>query len=151
MKRSRAATVSKDKKRDHDAPKHSGPRATSPPGHAMKQSTQAELAEKRRPERKEKVPENARLWGFVRHLSLEETLKGEANKSAIPAEHDAKLLWDVDRHRFLIVSEQAIVDDLSPLQFVQFVRELRDVTSRILFKFERRDDGSTGRAYRVWS
>jgi hypothetical protein len=151
MKRSRAATVSKDKSPDLDRGKRSNPRTTAVPGQGRTQSATAEVAEIKRPEPEEKIPENARLWGFVRHLSLEDTIKGEANKDAVLAEQDAKLLWDVDRHRFLIVSEEAIVDDLSPLQFVQFVRELRDVASRILFKFERRDDGSTGRAHRVWS
>jgi hypothetical protein len=148
MKRSRAATVTKDwsPDLDRDASQHTA----IPPSQARKQSA-PDVAEPKRPEQKGKIPNSARLWGFVRHLSLEDTLKGEANKDAILAEQDARLLWDVDRHRFLVVSEEAIIDDLSPLQFVQFVRELRDVTSRILFKFERRDDGSTGRAHRVWS
>src|SRR5262249_3955871 len=101
--------------------------------------------------KKEKVPSHARPWGFVRHLAIGETLNAEAAKNAAPQEHDATLWWDADQHRFLVVSENWVIDDLSPLQFVQFVRQLRDVTSRILFKFERRDDGSTGRAHRIWS
>jgi hypothetical protein len=110
-----------------------------------------ETPEAARQRPKEEVPRSARLWGFVRHLTLGEILNAEASKNAAPTENDATLWWDADRHRFLIVSENLIIDDLSPLQFVQFVRELRDVTSRILFKFERRQDGSTGRAYRVWA
>ena len=99
--------------------------------------------------KKEKVPPHARPWGFVRHLAVGETLNANAAKNAAPQEHDATLWWDADQHRFLVVSENWVIDDLLPLQFVQFVRQLRDVTSRILFKFERREDGSTGRAYRI--
>jgi hypothetical protein len=151
MKRSRAATATKDWSSDLDRTRHASQPTAVPPSEVRKQSAPADVAEKKRPEQKDQIPDGARLWGFVRHLSLEDTLKGEANKDAVLAEQDARLLWDVDRHRFLVVSEEAIIDDLSPLQFVQFVRELRDVTSRILFKFERREDGSTGRAHRVWS
>jgi hypothetical protein len=100
---------------------------------------------------KEDIPQSARLWGFIRQLSLGEIFNAEASKNATPTENDATLWWDIDRHRFLVVSENLIIDDLSPLQFVQFVRELRDVTSRILFKFERRHDGSAGKARRVWA
>jgi hypothetical protein len=107
------------------------------------------VASERRP--KEDVPKSARLWGFIRQLSLGEILNAEGSKNPAPTENDATLWWDIDRHRFLVVSEDFIIDDLSPLQFVQFVRELRDVTSRILFKFERRHDGSTGKARRVWA
>jgi hypothetical protein len=99
----------------------------------------------------EKVPAGARLWGFVRHFDFGEALKGEDTKSVELAEQDASLWWDGERQRFLIVSENRIIDDLAPLQFIQFVRELRDVTSRILFKFERKQDGSAGRAQRVWA
>jgi hypothetical protein len=104
-----------------------------------------------RERKKEKVPPHARIWGFVRNLAVGESLNATAAKNAVPQEHDATLWWDADQHRFLVVSENWVIDDLSPLQFVQFVRQLRDVTSRILFKFERREDGSTGRAYRIWS
>jgi len=99
----------------------------------------------------EKVPASARLWGFVRHFDFGDALKGEDGKSVELAEQDASLWWDGERQRFLIVSENRIIDDLAPLQFIQFVRELRDVTNRILFKFERKQDGSAGRAQRVWA
>jgi hypothetical protein len=101
--------------------------------------------------RKERLPPGARPWGFVRHLNDGETLAAEASKNVKPAQYDATLWWHEERYRFLIAVEKLVIDDLSPLQFVQFVRELRHVTGRVLFKYERRHDGSTGGAYRVWS
>jgi len=147
MSRSRAATVSEDESLVPPLVGDDG----AQPDHSTTETADPTNAGPRRRDPKEKVPQTARLWGFVRHLSLQEILNGDGGKTAAPAEQDAKLWWDVDRHRFLVVSEDVIIDDLSPLQFVQFVRELRDVTSRILYKFERRNDGSTGRAHRVWS
>lgn len=101
--------------------------------------------------RKERVPQDARIWGFVRDLNAGETLNAQASKSVKMAEHDVTLWWDPERYRFLIAAEKLIIDDLSPLQFVHFIRQLRDVANRVLFKYERNHDGSTGRVYRVWS
>jgi hypothetical protein len=148
MKRSPVTTLSKTTNPDQiDDPVPCSP---GPPG-KIGDPIAPPAAEKPRPERKEKIPETARPWGFVRHLSLEEALNGEASDDTAPSEPDTSLWWDVDRHRFLVASQDLVIDDLAPLQFVQFVRELRDVTNRILFKYERRQDGSTGRAHRVWS
>jgi hypothetical protein len=148
MKRSRVATLSKTT--NPDQIEHPAPRSPGLPGESGDPIAPL-AAGKPRPERKEKIPESARLWGFVRQLSLEEALNGEASDGTTPSEPDTSLWWDVERHRFLVVSQDLVIDDLAPLQFVQFVRELRDVTNRILFKYERRQDGSTGRAHRVWS
>jgi hypothetical protein len=101
--------------------------------------------------RKEKVPEDARLWGFIRDLDVGETLNAQASKSVKMAENDVTLWWDSERYRFLIAAEKLVIDELSPLQFVHFVRQLRDVTNRVLFKYERHHDGSIGRVYRIWS
>jgi hypothetical protein len=103
------------------------------------------------PSRPSLVPHNARLWGFVRELELEDVLKGDSDKNATLLSTDTTLWWDDVSHRFLIATDDKIIDDLSPLQFVQFIRELRDMTNRILFKIERRTDGSAGRAHRVWA
>jgi hypothetical protein len=100
---------------------------------------------------KKDIPPSARLWGFIRQLNVGETLDVEASNSVKQAERDVAVWWNVDGGRFLIAAEKKVVDDVSPLQFVQFVRQLRDVTSRILFKYERRSDGTTGCIYRVWS
>jgi hypothetical protein len=102
------------------------------------------------PSRPTSVPDNSRLWGFVRELQLEDVLKGDGDKNATLMSTDTTLWWDDVRHRFLIATDEKVIDDLSPLQFVQFVRELRDITNRILFKIERRPDGSAGRTHRVW-
>jgi hypothetical protein len=103
------------------------------------------------PSRPAPVPHNARLWGFVRELELEDVLKGDGDKNATLLSTDTTLWWDDVRHRFLIATDDKIIDDLSPLQFVQFIRELRDMSNRILFKIERRPDGSAGRPHRVWA
>jgi hypothetical protein len=101
--------------------------------------------------RREEVPESARLWGFVRELGPGQTLDIIASKKAKHAESDVGIWWDVERGRFLIAVANKIIDDVSPLQFVQFVRQLRYVTSRILFKCERHCDATIGPASRVWS
>jgi hypothetical protein len=99
----------------------------------------------------EKLPESARLWGFVRELNPGETRDIAPRKNAKQADRDVGIWWDVERGRFLIAVANQVIDDVSPLQFVQFVRQLRYVTSRILFKCERRCDATIGPASRVWA
>ena len=95
------------------------------------------------------VPATARAWGFVRNLQIAPTTR-EQSREVKPAEKDVTLWLDEERYRFLVATDQRVIDDLSPLQFVQFVRQLRHVTSRILFKYERQPNGSA-RALRVWA
>jgi hypothetical protein len=90
------------------------------------------------------VPSHARLWGFVRRGRMERGEKAELSIS------DTSLWLDRERCRFLIVAEKVIKDDLAPVEFVQFVRELRHSTSQVLFKFEMRHDGTVGRPFCVW-
>ena len=97
------------------------------------------------------VPRAAHAWGFVRNLDTGDDLAARAASNHAPTERDATLWWDKERSRFLVVMNDRIIDDLAPLQFVQFVRQLRHASSRILFKYERRPDGATGRAARVWA
>jgi len=99
----------------------------------------------------EKVPSTARAWGFVRNLRPGEGPPSEQAQDIKPSESDVTLWLDEERFRFLVASGQRVIDDLSPLQFVQFVRELRHVTSRILFKYDRQSTGPTQRAFRVWA
>jgi hypothetical protein len=99
----------------------------------------------------EKVPTTARAWGFVRNLRPGEGTPSELPQDLKPSENDVTLWLDEERFRFLVASGQRVIDDLSPLQFVQFVRELRHVTSRILFKYDRQTSGPPQRAFRVWA
>jgi hypothetical protein len=92
-----------------------------------------------------KMPQDARLWGFIRH--------GKAPRGEDPklTESDISLWFDQECCRFFILADKVVKDDLAPIEFVQFVRELRHSTTQILFKFETRLDGSVGRPYCVWS
>jgi hypothetical protein len=99
----------------------------------------------------EKVPSTARAWGFVRNLRPGQGAPSELPQNLKPTENDVTLWLDEERFRFLVASGQRVIDDLSPLQFVQFVRELRHVTSRVLFKYDRQSGGPAQRAFRVWA
>jgi hypothetical protein len=90
------------------------------------------------------VPSDARLWGFVRRGKV------ESQKGVILSESDVSLWLDQQRCRFLVVAEKVVKDDLAPVEFVQFVRELRHSTSQVLFKFEILHDGKVGRPFCVW-
>jgi hypothetical protein len=85
-----------------------------------------------------------RLWGFVRR---QEDVR-EKTPELLP--QDIVIWYDNKRCRFEIVSDQTVVDDLAPVEFVQFVRALQYSTTQILFKFENRHDGSVGRPVCVW-
>ena len=94
---------------------------------------------------KEKVPPHARLWGFVRRVE-----DGHLRNAELMAQ-DTTLWYDRDRHRFLVAFDKLIMDDLAPLEFVHFIRKMRGVSTRVLFKLEARLNGKAGRARRVWS
>ena len=64
---------------------------------------------------------------------------------------DIAICYDRIRCRFQIMSDEAVIDDLAPVEFVQFVRALRYSTNQILFKFENQNDGSAGRPICVWN
>jgi len=74
----------------------------------------------------------------------------EVNAEESPIEQDTKLWFDQARFRFLIATDMAIIDDLSPMEFIQFVREMREVKTKVVFKFETKNDGTNGRARRIW-
>jgi hypothetical protein len=95
--------------------------------------------------RQQPVPSGSRLWGFVRR----EEVGREKDPGLMP--DDFAIWYDSKRCRFVIVADKTLIDDLAPVEFVQFVRELRHSTSQSLFKFENRHDGSAGRPIRVWS
>jgi hypothetical protein len=95
--------------------------------------------------RKEKVPPHARLWGFVRRAE-----DGRLRNAEVMPQ-DTTLWYDRNRHRFLVSFDKLIIDDLSPLEFVRFIRQLRSVSTQILFKLETSVSGVAGRARRVWS
>jgi hypothetical protein len=88
-----------------------------------------------------------KLWGFVRrHQDVQEKAAGS---ELLP--QDIAIWFDRKRSRFEIVAERKVIDDLAPMEFVQFVRALRYSTTQILFKFENRSDGTDGRPVCVWS
>ena len=87
-----------------------------------------------------------RLWGFVRRHE-------DAHQKTSAAEllmQDIAICYDRIRCRFQILSDEAVIDDLAPVEFVQFVRALRYSNNQILFKFDL-NDGSAGRAVCVWN
>jgi hypothetical protein len=90
------------------------------------------------------VPPNARLWGFVRHT------RDRMERDPELKETDVRLWLDGDRCRFLVARNRVVKDDLAPIEFVQFVRELRHSTTQLLFKYETRGDGAVGRPVCVW-
>jgi hypothetical protein len=46
------------------------------------------------------------------------------------------------------VADEKLMDDLAPIEFIQFIRAFRHSTTQILFKF--RYDGSARQPYMVW-
>jgi hypothetical protein len=90
------------------------------------------------------MPQGARLWGFIRH--------GHAKKDEPKlTETDISLWYHQEHCRFFILADKGVKDVLAPVEFVQFVRELRHSTSQVLFKFEIHLDGSVGRPYCVFA
>jgi hypothetical protein len=90
---------------------------------------------------------DVKLWGFVRrHEDVQEKAAGF---DLLP--QDIAIWFDRKRSRFEIVAARKVIDDLAPMEFVQFVRALRFSTTQILFKFENRSDVTDGRPVRVWS
>ena len=102
-------------------------------------------AEKKR----ERVPPRALPWGFVRNAEHME--EAGVKRDAEPGAHDAVLWFDRIGHRFLIEVDKFVIDTITPLQFVQLIRELRHIETRVLFKYERKFDGTIGAARRVWA
>jgi hypothetical protein len=88
-----------------------------------------------------------KLWGFVRRH--EDTREKAAAFELMP--QDIAIWYDKKRNHFEIVSDHKVIDDLAPVEFVQFVRALRYSTTQILFKFENRCDGTAGQPVCVWS
>jgi hypothetical protein len=98
------------------------------------------------PNRPHKGP-GAKLWGFVRR---HEDIRDKVTAFAMMPQ-DIAIWYDKKRNRFEIVADHKVIDDLAPVEFVQFVRKLRYSATRILFKFESRSDGTAGRPVCVWS
>ena len=91
-----------------------------------------------------RVPAEARFWGFVRRTA------NEKDDSASPRETDVGLWLDETRYRFLVAAGRSVKDDLAPLEFVQFIRELKHSNSQTLFKLGNSFDRSPARATAVW-
>ena len=83
-------------------------------------------------------------------MGIHQTRSGSKGEDPELTESDVSLWLDRERYRFLVVVDKVVTDDLAPIEFVQFVRELRHSTTQILFKFETRLDGSVGRPFCVW-
>ena len=98
----------------------------------------AEVGDKR-------VPQGARLWGFVRRTA------NERDDSAALRESDVGLWMDEERCRFVVAAGKAIKDDLAPLEFIQFIRELKHSHSQTLFKVGNCFQRSPARATPVWT
>jgi hypothetical protein len=96
------------------------------------------------PEEK-RVPDEALLWGFVRRTA------NDKDDSAVLRETDIRLWLDEKRYRFLVAAGPLVKDDLAPLEFVQFIRELKHSTSQTLFKLGNSFVRSPRRATPVWS
>jgi hypothetical protein len=95
-------------------------------------------------EEPEQMPQGARLWGFIRH--------GQPKKEPVKlTESDISLWYHQEHCRFFVLADKGVKDVLAPVEFVQFIRELRHSTSQVLFKFETGLDGSVGRPYCVWA
>jgi hypothetical protein len=91
------------------------------------------------------VPQGARLWGFVRRTA------NERDDSAALRENDVGLWLDEERCRFMVAAGKAVKDDLAPLEFVQFIRELKHSHSQTLFKVGDSFQRSPTRATPVWT
>jgi hypothetical protein len=91
-----------------------------------------------------RVPEEARLWGFVRRTA------NERDDGASLKETDVALWLDENCYRFLVAAGRSVKDDLAPLEFVQFIRELRHSRSQTLFKLGNSFVRSPPRATVVW-
>lgn len=100
-----------------------------------------------RPVRRHRKGPGARLWGFVRRH--EDAKDKTIGSELLP--QDIALWYDRRHNRFQVVADHKVIDDLAPVEFVQFVRALRFSATQILFKFENRHDGTAGRPLRVWS
>jgi hypothetical protein len=84
-----------------------------------------------------------RLWGFVRRQEDAQEKMSDAN--LLP--QDISLWYDRNDSRFQVISDKKVIDDLAP---IEFARAMRFSTTQVLFKFENRHDGSSGRPIRVW-
>lgn len=91
------------------------------------------------------VPAKARLWGFVRRTA------NEKDDSAAVRETDVALWLDEDCYRFLVAAGRIVKDDLAPLEFIQFIRELKHSRSQTLFKLGSSFDRTPRRATAVWT
>lgn len=63
-------------------------------------------------------------------------------------EDDIGLWLDEKRCRFLVVADKKLMDDLAPIEFIQFIRAFRHSTTQILYKF--RYDGAGRQSFMVW-
>ena len=91
------------------------------------------------------MPEQARLWGFVRRTA------NEKDDSASLRETDVGLWLDEQCYRFLVTAGRSVKDNLAPLEFIQFIRELKHSRSQTLFKLGSSFQPSPRRATAVWS
>ena len=99
------------------------------------------------PARRQRTGPSVRLWGFVRRQ--EDVQEKAPGSDLLP--QDISLWYDRNVSRFQVISDKKVLDDLAPIEFAQFVRAMRFSTNQVLFKFENRQDGSSGRPIRVWS
>ncbi len=140
MVKSSVAALSPATSRKHKSENH-----PARPSAAADQDEKIKLIQKEpAPKRPKQRLAGVRLWGFVRRQE-------DVHEKTELLTQDIAIWYDKKRGRFQIVSEQKVVDDLAPVEFVQFVRALRFSATQILFKFENRHDGSVGRPVCVWS
>lgn len=119
------------------------PASTAPPSGP----SQADVDDKPSPPKRPHKGPGVKLWGFVRRHE-------DARETAVQSElmpQDIAIWYDKKRSRFEIVADHKVIDDLAPVEFVQFVRALRYSNNQILFKFDNRVDGTAGRPVSVWS
>jgi hypothetical protein len=97
------------------------------------------------PEPEKRVPEGAFLWGFVRRTA------NDKDDAAALRETDIGLWLDEKRYRFVVASGREVKDDLAPMEFIQFIRELKHSRTQTLFKLGNCFDRSPRRATPVWT
>jgi hypothetical protein len=136
----RSSVAAQSKAQSRSAPRED-------PSPAMLAAPTEENAKTARAARRPRKGLGMRLWGFVRRH--EDTLDNVAGSELLP--QDIEIWYDRKRCRFQVISAQKVIDDLAPVEFVQFVRALRYSSTQILFKFDYHQDGTAGRPVRVWS
>lgn len=145
MSRSNAAALAIVDNPDSDQDEYQASTEPEGPQTASRRSRLQRPHREANREAKRKVPEHATLWGFVRRVE-----DGNLRNAKLMAQ-DTTLHYDQKRHRFLVSFDKLIMDDLSPLEFLRFIRQLCSVSSQVVFKLKTNISGVAVRARRVWS